>query len=477
MKSSSAKKEISQEGQTGRGRWLVVVVVSLAIFLDTVDVSIVNIALPNLQHDLHLSTTDLQWVQGIYVLTYAGFMLLGGRAADLLGRRCIFLLGAALFGLSALAGGLAPNGGVLILTRGAQGIGAALTMPSAVSILTTTFAEGPERNKALGIFSSIAGVGFTCGLVLGGVLTSFVSWHWIFFVNVPIALLILLLARVVVPEGQAAADPQSYDLAGAATATAGLLLLVYAVTQANEPGTTAVKTGGLIALALALLLCFIFIERRSRAPLMPFHIFQTSRLGAVCIVTFALIGAFFSFLFVCTLYLQDVLHYSPIAASLAMLPSSVISILTTRFLAPWLMNRFGMRSSCVLGMLSLLAGVALFLRIGANADFVGVILPSTILAQIGMAICVPTTSVAAVIGIEQTEQGLAAGLSGALGQAGGGILLAVTAAVVTVGTTSALRSASALSTQAQLSGYHAGLLVIVACAALGALVALFRMQK
>src|SRR5216684_9338663 len=291
MKASSvAGKRPEEMGKrVAPWQWVVAVLVSMAVFLDTVDVSIVNVALPTIKRDLQLTTTDLQWVPGVYVLTYAGFMLLGGRAADLLGRRRIFVLGATLFGLASLAGGLANSGWLLILARGVQGIGAALTMPAATSILTTTFPEGPERNKALGIFSATAGAGFTCGLVFGGVLTTFTSWHWVFFVNVPFALLIVLLARVVVSEGRSRAAARSYDLAGAVTVTGGLLLLVYAITQANGDNATPGKTGGLLALALVLLAVFILIEWRSKAPLMPLRIFRSSNLGVACAVSFTLL--------------------------------------------------------------------------------------------------------------------------------------------------------------------------------------------
>ena len=217
MKTPSVGGKLPEERgkRADRWRWGALVLVSMALFLDAVDVSIVNIALPNIQRDLQLTTTDLQWVQGVYVLTYAGLMLLGGRAADLLGRRRIFLLGATLFGLASLSGGLANSGWLLILARGIQGIGAALTVPSATSIITTTFAEGPERNKALGIFTGTGAAGFTCGLVLGGVLTNFISWHWVFFVSVPFVLLILLLTRIVAHESRRVARSRSYDLGDA----------------------------------------------------------------------------------------------------------------------------------------------------------------------------------------------------------------------------------------------------------------------
>ncbi|HLZ62363.1 MAG TPA: MFS transporter [Ktedonosporobacter sp.] len=476
---STERRSAQHEKRTEWWRFLTVVVVSMAIFLDTVDVSIVNVALPTIKLDLHLTTTDLQWVPGVYVLTYAGFMLLGGRAADLLGRRRIFVLGAVLFGLASLSGGLANSGWLVILARGVQGIGAALTMPAATSILTTTFPEGPERNKALGIFSATGGAGFTCGLVLGGLLTTFIGWHWVFFANVPVALLIVLLARVVVPEGRSLAGAQSYDLAGAVTVTGGLLLLVYAITQANGDGATPLKTAGLFALALVLLAVFLGIEWRSKSPLIPLHIFRSRELVASCVVSFALLGSFFSYLFICTLYLQEVVRSSPISASLALVPGSIESILASQFVAPWFMNRLGLKFTISLGMFSLLSGIALFLLTGVTGNYVGVILPSTLLALFGMSMCVPSLSVAAVSGIEPSEQGLAAGLQGTLAQAGGGLGLAITASVVTLSKISAQGVApnSASLVAAQLYGLHMGILVIVVGAASGLLIALAGTQK
>jgi EmrB/QacA subfamily drug resistance transporter len=480
MKASSTTRRLPavQEKQGDTWKWVVAVLVSMAVFLDTVDVSIINVALPNLQRDLQLTTTQLQWVQGAYVLTNAGLQLLGGRAADLLGRRRIFLIGITLFGLSSLSGGLAHSGWLLILARGAQGIGAALMFPAAVSILTTTFAEGPERSKALGIFSATAGAGFSLGLVVGGLLTSFISWHWVFFVNVPFVALIVVLGLLIVPEGRSLRDARSYDLAGAVTVTAGLLLLVYAITQANDGDATPGKTAGLLLFALVLLAVFILIEQRSKAPLIPLRIFRASTIRAANAAFLTLLGSFFGFLFIFTLYLQDVLHYSPINASLALLPGSLVSILISRFVAPWLVNRGGMKLSCSFGLLCLMSGIALFTRIGASSDYLGTILPTVILTQVGMGIGNTALSIASVSGIAATEQGLAAGLQGAVGAAGGGLGLAIVTAVAAVTTTSALgATTTGSSVAAQLSGFHAGLLVAAAGAALGALIALVGIRK
>lgn len=454
-------------------RWVVAVLVSMAVFFDTVDVSIINVALPNLQRGLHLTTTDLQWVQGAYVLTNAGLQLLGGRAADLLGRRRVFLIGISLFGLSSLIGGLAPVGWLLILARGMQGTGAAMMFPAAVSILTTTFAEGPERSKALGIFTATAGTGFSLGLVVGGLLTSFVNWHWVFFVNVPFVVLIVVLSLLIVPEGRSALAKRSYDLPGAIMVTSGLLLLVYTITQASDSGATFGKTVGLLLLALVLLVVFILIEQRASSPLVPLRIFRASTLRSANVAFLTLLGSFFGFLFIFTLYLQNVLHYSPIQASLALLPGSLVSILSARFLAPWLVNRLGMRLSCSLGLLCLMSGIALFVRIGTNSDYLGTILPVVLLTQIGMSIGNTTLALAGVSGIEATEQGLAAGLQGAVGAAGGGFGLAIVAAVVGAITT----TTAAPTVVDQLGGFHAGLLVAAALAAFGALIAFVGIRK
>ncbi|GHO98719.1 MFS transporter [Reticulibacter mediterranei] len=463
-----------QELRATWGAWVALVIVSMAVFLDAVDVSIVNVALPAIKLDLQLTTIELQWVPGAYILTYGGFMLLGGRAADLFGRRRIFLLGAALFGFASLVGGLAHGGWVLILARGGQGIGAALTMPAAISIITTTFPEGKARNQALGIFIATGGAGFAGGLILGGIFTTFISWHWVFFVNVPVSLLILLLSPVVIHEGKQQTGTRSYDLGGALTVTAGLLLLVYAMTQANEEGSTPLKTTGLFALALAFLVVFLLIEWRSKAPLLPLRLFRSRTLGAACIVSFTM-GSYFSFLFIYTLYLQNVLHVSPLDTSLTLLPAAIAAIPVSQFVAPWFMNRLGMKLTAGLGMLGLVSGIVLFLRAGETFDYVGLILPATLLTMpCGMALCLPTLPAAATSSVKQTEQGLASGLQGTLGQAGAGFFLALAATVVTAWTPSVHRvgGPSALSVTAQLSGLHAGILVIAAGAALGAIVAI-----
>lgn len=451
-------------------RRIALFLICLAVFLDALDTSIVNVALPNIQRDLHLTTLVLPWVPGAYFLTYGGFLLLGGRAADLLGRRRIFLIGSTLFGLASFLCGLASTGWLLLLARGLQGIGAALTLPSAISIITTTFAEGPERNKALSIFSATGASGFSIGLVLGGLLTTFINWHWVFFVTVPFVVLILLLTRAVIHESRLSTGTQSYDIAGAITVTAGLLLLGYVITQANQPGATLLETAGLLVLALCMLIIFVLIEGRSKAPLMPLRILRSRTTVAANLASLTLLGPFFGFLFIAALYLQDVLHYTPVLASLALLPGSATTVLIARFVAPQCVNRLGVRLCTGLGLFFLMSGIACFMLTGPQGNYPGVVLPSAILVMgLGIGMGYPGLSIAAVSGIDDTEQGLAAGLQGTSLQAGGGLWLAITAAVVTTNTAT---SGAAPSLDTQLSGFHRGLLVAAVGVAIGAIVAL-----
>jgi EmrB/QacA subfamily drug resistance transporter len=483
MQPSSVSHQLAapHHESAGGGRQLVVLLlVCMAILLDAIDTGIVNVALPTIQHDLQLSTLDLPWIQGAYVLTLGGFLLLGGRSADLFGRRRIFLIGTAIFGLASLISGLATSGWLLILARGVQGIGAALTLPSALSILTTTFVEGPKRNQAMGIYVATAASGFSFGLILGGLLTTFLSWHWVFYVNVPFALLILLLGPVMIKESHSQLGSRSYDLAGAITVTAGVLLLVYAITQSTQSSATLWRTIGLFASSLLLLVVFVLIEWRSKSPLIPLRIFRSRTTNAANVGSFALLGAFFSFMFIVTLYLQEVLHYSPLLASLALMPAGIASIPVCVLLTPRLVNRLGMRLSAVLGLLCLALGIALFTRIGPSSDYLGIILlPTLVTIALGMSIGYPALSIAAVSGIANEEQGLVAGLQATALQVGGGLWLAITTAVVvgsSVQTQAVGSQASTAAVQAQLTGFHLGLLVVALVAAAGALIVLVGIQ-
>ncbi len=301
-------------------RWLVLVLVCLGQFMVILDATIVNVALPSIQRDLGFSAADLQWVINSYTLVFGGFLLLGGRAADLVGRRKLFVIGVVVFSTASLLNGLSTSSGMLVAARGLQGLGAALVSPAALSIITVTFPEGPERTKALGVWGAIAAGGGAFGLLLGGILTEYLSWEWIFFVNVPVGIAAALLAVRFIPESRAEHRPSSFDLAGAVSVTAGLSLLVYAIVKAEAFGWGSTKTFGLAAAALALLAIFVVIERRSKAPLVRLGIFKLRSLLGANLVLLVVAGGLFANFFFSSIYMQEILDYSPLDAGLAFLP-------------------------------------------------------------------------------------------------------------------------------------------------------------
>ena len=414
---------------------LVLGVLSASILLDALDLSITQVALPSIQRELALPAATLQWVATGYALTYGGFLLLGGRAADLYGRRRLFLGGLVLFGVMSLAAGLAPGAGLLVAARGVQGVGAALTVPAAVSIIATTFAEGAARNRALGVFAASASAGFSVGLVLGGVLTDLLGWRWIFLVKVPIVALVLLAAVRALP-----GDPppqggrRAIDLAGAVTGTAGVLLLVLAVSQAAEPamGTGLPVAAGVAAVAL--LVAFVVVERRAADPLIPRGLFRNRTVRSADLASLTVLAAPFGFSFVATLYLQEVLGWGPLGAGLALLPGAVLSIVVSRWVAPGLVDRAGLRTAGVTGLLLVAAGFALLLRLGPDTGYATGLLPAVVVCfGLGMGIAYPVFTIAAVSGVDAPEQGVAAGVQSTALQVGGGLGLALVSGAVAVG--------------------------------------------
>jgi EmrB/QacA subfamily drug resistance transporter len=446
---------------------LALAVVSAAILLDALDLSITQVALPSIQHDLRLSPSALQWVANAYVLTYGGFLLLGGRAADLLGRRAVFLAGLATFGAMSLACGLAPSSGMLVVARGLQGVGAALTVPAAVSIIATTFAEGEERNRALGVFAASASAGFSVGLVLGGVLTDALSWRWIFLVKVPVVLLVALVALRVVGKGRApAAARRSYDVAGAVMSASGLLLLVFVITQLarRTVAVGALAAAGLVALAL--LAGFVINERRARDPLLPLGLFRLRTLRAADLASLTVLAAPFGFAYVTTLYMQDVQGHSALATGLALLPGAVLSALVSRYVAPWLVERVGLRSTATAGLAIVAVGFALLLRTDVRTTYEAVLLPASIVCLgLGMGVAYPVFTIGAVSGVSDRQQGVAAGIQNTALQVGGGLGLALVSAAV----------AGTLGTRPDAAAYvdalHVGALVGVVLPVLGAVTA------
>jgi EmrB/QacA subfamily drug resistance transporter len=458
-----------------RARWPTLVLACVAQFMVILDVSVVNVALPSIRTGLDFSQQDLQWVVNAYTLTFAGFLLLGGRAVDLLGRRRVFIGGLLLFSLASLVGGLADSQGMLIGARAAQGLGGAVVSPATLAILTTTFSEGHERNRALGAWGAMGGAGGATGVLLGGVLTDLLSWRWILFINVPIGVAAAVLALRYVAEGRNPLAGRNFDLAGATTATLGLVALVWAIVRTDVNGWGSAQTLGVMALGLALLALFLAIEGRlARAPLMPLRIFSSRTLSAANVIVLLLGAAMFGMWFFVSLYLQQVLGYSPLKAGLAFLPMTIAIIVGSTF-ASRLVARIGVKPLLAVGMLAQAAGLLLFTGVSADGSYLGdVALPSLLVAGgIGLAF-VPVT-IAAVAGVAPGEAGLASGLVNTSRQMGGALGLALLATLATARTDGAL-AAGAGAHVALTDGFHRAFTVGAAFALAGALVTLLALR-
>ena len=421
-------------------RWWALALLCMTQFMVVLDASIVNIALPTIGREVGISQENLSWVVNAYVLTFGGFLLLGGRMADLLGRRRIFMIGLGIVAVASLFAGFAPNEGVLIAARAAQGLGAAIIAPSALSIVTTIFRDGSERNRALGAWGAVAGSGGAAGVLLGGVLTDSLGWEWVLWVNVPVALVVLALTPGLIPESRSESQTRTFDLAGAVTVTAGLSLLVYAIVDAESAGWESTKTIGLLAAAVALLGIFTLIEQRSEAPLVPFSIFRKRTLTGANAVGLMVGGSLFAMFFFITLYMQQVLDYSPIKAGLSYLPLS-IAIIVSAGVASQLVTKIGFKPVLVVGMILIAAGLVWFSAISVDGSFATDILGPSLLAAVGLGFAFVTTTIAAVSGIEDNEQGLASGLINTSQQVGGALGLAILATVANSRTDDVLAAA------------------------------------
>jgi EmrB/QacA subfamily drug resistance transporter len=442
-----------------------------AQFMVILDVSIVNVALPSIHRDLHFAPNDLQWVVSAYTLAFAGFLLLGGRAADVLGRRPVFVAGLLLFGLASLAGGLASGQGMLIAARGAQGLGGAIVAPATLSILSATFRQGPERNRALGAWGAMGGAGGAAGALLGGLLTETLSWRWILFINVPIGLVAAFAAvRLVAADRQADRARRDFDFLGAFTVTGGLVAIVFAIVRTDAVGWGSVQTIGVLALGLALLAAFLAIESRfARAPLMPLSIFRSRQLSGANVVIFMLGSAAFAMWYFVSLYLQEVLGFSPIEAGLAFLPMT-LTIVAGSTLAGRLTARLGAGPLLAAGMGLIAVGMLLFARVAVNGHYLADVLAPSVLTAAGIGMSFVPVTIAAVAGVAARESGLASGLVNTSRQVGGSLGLAVLATIATQRTTSLL---SHEGTRAALTGgFHRAFLVGAGFAAVGSLAAL-----
>ncbi len=388
------------------------------------DATIVNVALPSIQRGLHFSSSSLPWVVNGYTLVFGGFLLLGGRAADLLGRKRLFIAGVTLFSLASLLNGLAQSSGMLIAGRGLQGLGAALVSPAALSIITTTFTDTQERTRALGVWSAIAAGGGAMGLLLGGALTDLVSWPWIFIVNVPVGAFALALALRFVPESRVETNHRSFDIAGALTVTGGLVVIVFAIVKAQAFGWGSARTIGLMTLGVALLLAFGLIERRSAAPLMRLSIFRVRTLAVADVVLLLVASGMFGMFFFASLYVQEILGYSPLRAGLAFLPVTA-GIVIGAGIAQQLIARVGVRNVAVAGITLAAAGMTWLTQLPVHGQYVSDLLVGLLPISIGMGLTFVPITLLGTSGVDREDAGLASGLFNTAQQVGGSLGLAI----------------------------------------------------
>jgi EmrB/QacA subfamily drug resistance transporter len=423
-----------------RAKNLALALLAMTQFVVVIDASIVNVALPSIGSGLKISQDDLSWVVNAYTLTFGGFLLLGGRLADFLGRRRMFIVGLVVFSAASLLGGLAQSEAWLICARAVQGLGAALASPAALSIVTTTFAEGAERNRALGIWGAVAGAGGAAGVLLGGMLTQWAGWEWVLFVNVPIGVFIVWQAPKRLVESRADAEGErTFDIPGAITVTAGLALFVYALVDATNAGWTSTSTILRIVAAVALLLVFVAIEYRTKRPLVPFSIFRRPTLRGANVVGLLIGMSLFSMFFLITLYLQQVLGYDALKAGFAYLPLAVAIVVTAGATTP-VIARIGFKPVLVVSLLFVAAALGWFTQISPDGTFLSDVLGPSILAGIGLGGSFVSVTIAAVTGIEPQEAGLASGLINTSQQIGGALGLAILASIATSSTNDALSS-------------------------------------
>ncbi len=414
-------------------RWKALAVLGVAYLMVVLDISIVNVALPSIQTDLGFTTEDLQWVVSGYALTFGGFLLLGGRAGDLLGRRLFFMIGLSLFLVTSLLAGLSTSSEMLIAARLLQGAAGAILSPSVFSIVTVTFAEGSERNKALGILGGIAGSGAAIGVLLGGVFTQYVSWEWIFFVNIPIAALALALVPRYVRESKAEGLARHFDSFGAVTVTASLMLLVFGLTQANRVGWGSAQTIGVFVGSAVLMALFLWNETRSRSPLVPLTIFRRRTLTGANVIGFGLGTMIFGMFFLLSLYMQQVLGFSAMETGLGYL-AVALTVIAAAAVSQGLVTRLGVKPVLVVGMGLLTMGLIYFTQVSVGGSYATDLLPGFLIIGVGMGFSFVPISIAALAGVQGPEAGLASGLINTSQQIGGALGLALLTTVATTRT-------------------------------------------
>jgi EmrB/QacA subfamily drug resistance transporter len=457
-----------------RHKWLALALLSVVQFMLVLDIAIVNVALPSIQVDLGFSQENLQWVISAYALVFGGFLLLGGRAADILGRRRMFISGLVVFTSASLLAALAWSETSLIGARAIQGLGAAIIAPAALSILMTTFAEGKERNIALGVWGAVGGFGAAAGVLLGGVFTDLLSWEWIFFLNIPVGISALALAPVLLGESRDA-GARSFDALGAVLVTGGLSTAVYGITQANDWGWSSGTTIGVFAAAVALLAAFVVRETRAQDPLMSFSIFRIKTVAGANIAGFILGTALFSMFLMLTLYMQQVLGYSPLKTGVAYIAVAGGSIVWA-MVAQMLVTRVGVKPVLVTGMSLLTIGMLYFTQVSVEGSYLGDLLPGFLVIAVGMAFSFVSISIAALAGIPAKQAGIASGLINTSQQIGGALGIAVLSSVAVAHTTSATKAGDAVP-QALTSGFQAAFWVGAGVAAVGVVAALALIRR
>jgi EmrB/QacA subfamily drug resistance transporter len=460
--------------QTDRRKWLALALLCSVQFMVVLDVAIVNVALPSIKEDLGFSQENLQWVISAYALMFGGFLLLGGRAADLLGRRRMFVIGLVVFSAASLLSGLAWSDGALIGSRALQGLGSAIISPAALSIVTTTFDEGRDRNRALGAWGAVGAFGAVAGVLLGGVFTELLSWEWIFYVNVPIGIAALALTPLLLVESRDA-RAQSFDLPGAALVTGGMVTLVYGFTRAGDDGWTASGTLVMFALATGLLSAFLVREARTRDPLMPFSIFRLRTLVGANVAGVLVGSILFSMFLMLTLYMQQVLGYSPLGTGVAYLAVALSSIVWSAVAAS-LVTRVGVKPVLVAGMSLFTAGLAYFTQVSVGGSYVGDLLPGFLLIGAGLGLSLVPISIAALAGVRASEAGLASGLINTSQQIGGALGIAALSAVATSTTSDGIAAGKALPL-ALTDGFQTAFSIGAFAALAGVLVALVVIRR
>jgi EmrB/QacA subfamily drug resistance transporter len=470
-RSHSARVQATEPQSTQERRGALLVLVCLAQLMVILDVSIVNVALPSIRGGLHFSVTGLQWVVNAYTLTFAGFLMLGGRASDLLGRRRVFLVGTALFSLASLACALSDSSTMLIAARTVQGIGGAIISSASLAIITTSFKEGRERSRALGVWGAMGGVGGSLGALLGGVLTQAFSWPAIFLVNVPIGVGVILVgARGTIHAGRAADGKRHFDASGALLVTGALTALVYAIVRTDTVGWGAPAVLVPLAIGATLLAGFVFVEGKvASAPLMPLRVFRMARLRAANLIMFLLYAAVFSMWFFLSLYLQEVLHYGPLQTGLRFVPMT-LAIVVTSTLAPRIVARVGERRLLTVGMLCAAVGLFLLMDVHSGGGYVADVLPGGMLAALGFGLSLVPATIAAVSGVSAKESGLASGMLNTSRLIGGALGLAVLSTVAASRTRADLL-AGATNSAALSGGFRMAFAVAAGLSVLGALAA------